>query len=431
MPADPPFCHADGCGPLLGEAARPPTFRRVLMISSLFPPAHESGYELVCDATARALADEGVEVRILTTGREGDCRVGLGHNGLTVARCLQPLPRSSPGSLAVTFGNLRAVAGQVRRFRPDWVCVWSVALTGPLPVLPALAANLPVTMAVLDYRIRDLLAARLLRRPEVDPGEPSHTLLERVGARLLRLDRRHVRFAFPSEHLRAAYRGLKIAEDRMAVFPEPCRVARSQGTPEPRTRDVLFCGRLVEGKGVIDLVRAYSLASQREPGTPGWLALLGAGDPAFLRRVVETAGELGVAERVRFLGMVDLEGVISALDAAGVLVVPSLWDDPAPLTVLEGQARRCPVVAYLSGGIPEQVRDGETGILVPKGDVEALAAAILRVLTEPELAARLGQRAAEEVAPRHAPAVAVQTLVMTAGIPPRRPRRGSRSHMLR
>ena len=73
-----------------------------------------------------------------------------------------------------------------------------------------------------------------------------------------------------------------------------------------------------------------------------------------------------------------------------VLAVPSVGEEGFGLTVLEGMAASRPVVVFASGGLPEFVRDGETGLVVPKGDAVALAAAVLRALNDPALARRLG-----------------------------------------
>ena len=85
---------------------------------------------------------------------------------------------------------------------------------------------------------------------------------------------------------------------------------------------------------------------------------------------------------------------------ARIIVVPSIWHDVAPLVVLEAFASGKPVVASAVGGLPELVREGETGRLVPPNDAEALAAAIADLHAAPARAAELG-RAARRYAERH------------------------------
>jgi glycosyltransferase involved in cell wall biosynthesis len=105
----------------------------------------------------------------------------------------------------------------------------------------------------------------------------------------------------------------------------------------------------------------------------------------LLAREAEAAG---VASRVRFLGRRD--DVPAVIAAADVVALPSL-DEGLPLVLLEAMAQGKPVVASAVGGTPELVVDGETGVLVPPGDVDALVDALASVLGDPERARRLGE----------------------------------------
>ena len=106
------------------------------------------------------------------------------------------------------------------------------------------------------------------------------------------------------------------------------------------------------------------------------------------RSLESLARELGLGAAVRFLGRRD--DVPALLAASDVVAVPSVVAEAFGLTALEGMAAGRPVVAFASGGLPELVRDGETGILVPTGDAAGLARAIRQLLTEPALRDRLG-----------------------------------------
>jgi glycosyltransferase involved in cell wall biosynthesis len=86
--------------------------------------------------------------------------------------------------------------------------------------------------------------------------------------------------------------------------------------------------------------------------------------------------------------------------AADVVVVPSTQPDPLPNAALEAAAAGCCLVAAAHGGLPEIVRDGETGVLVPPRDADALAAALTALAGDPDRRARLGAAAAADVAER-------------------------------
>ncbi|CAA9482466.1 MAG: hypothetical protein AVDCRST_MAG30-883, partial [uncultured Solirubrobacteraceae bacterium] len=94
----------------------------------------------------------------------------------------------------------------------------------------------------------------------------------------------------------------------------------------------------------------------------------------------------------------------TVLGAADVVAVPSTRPDPLPNAALEAAAAGGGVVAAAHGGLPEIVRDGETGVLVPPDDPRALALALAALRDDPTRARRLGEAAARDVRERFAPA---------------------------
>lgn len=155
-------------------------------------------------------------------------------------------------------------------------------------------------------------------------------------------------------------------------------------TGRGRALQIGAAARLVASKGLDVLIRAF--ASVDLPDAR--LRIAGDGpEEGALRRLCR---ELGVADRVEFLGR--LPQALELFQQADVVVVPSR-DDAFPLVVLEAFAcGRC-VIASAVGGIPEAVRDGETGLLVRPGDPQDLAGALSEAYQSPELRARLGAAA--------------------------------------
>ncbi len=86
------------------------------------------------------------------------------------------------------------------------------------------------------------------------------------------------------------------------------------------------------------------------------------------------------------------EDVDAILDQADMLVLPSLADECLPYVILEAMAHRLPVVSTDVAGIPEMVLDGDTGLVVPPSDRDALAAALARLAAEPADARAMGER---------------------------------------
>lgn len=106
--------------------------------------------------------------------------------------------------------------------------------------------------------------------------------------------------------------------------------------------------------------------------------------------VRELARELEVSDAVRFAGFMDMNDKVREGQASDIYLNTNRIDN-TPVTVLEMCAMGLPVVATAVGGVPDLISDGENGLLVPNEDVEAMTEAVLRLLREPSLAARLSQ----------------------------------------
>jgi glycosyltransferase involved in cell wall biosynthesis len=113
------------------------------------------------------------------------------------------------------------------------------------------------------------------------------------------------------------------------------------------------------------------------------------GDGADLPALRDLVASAGLEQSVRLLGQ--RRDVATLIRAATLVVVPSMVPEGFPLVTLEAAAAGRPCVAFASGGMVESVRDGETGILVPTGDVDALTKAILSLLDDAELSRRMGE----------------------------------------
>ena len=149
---------------------------------------------------------------------------------------------------------------------------------------------------------------------------------------------------------------------------------------------VLAIGRHVLQKGFDVLLRAVAELGQASP-SPFDLLLAGDGaEQAALRALAE---DLGLADRVRFVGRVEHSQALALFAGCLFFVLPSRHE-PFGLVNLEAMAAGKAVIASRVGGVPEIVVDGETGLLVPAEDVSALAGALARLAGDPGLRDRLG-----------------------------------------
>ena len=161
------------------------------------------------------------------------------------------------------------------------------------------------------------------------------------------------------------------------------------------TKTILFVGRLVERKGVDDLVKAFPLVRDAFPGT----RLVIIGDGPERKQLEVLARSLGVDTSVEFRGALTGEPLQVAYEESSVVALPSKYvkTDPATeglgLTLIEASMHAKPLVGTLHGGIPEIITDGLNGFLVSEDNPEELAAALTRILSDKELAKRMGKAA--------------------------------------
>jgi glycosyltransferase involved in cell wall biosynthesis len=196
---------------------------------------------------------------------------------------------------------------------------------------------------------------------------------------------------------------LGIPRERMTTIPNaldlPALDAGTNAATIARLREhhrvtadervLLSVGRLEESKGFHVLLRALAAARHHGglEGVPWRCVGLGEGPN---RRVLETlAAELGLEPFVRFPGRVQDDEMHAWHELATLFVHPTLYEGSS-LVTLEAMAHRRAVVASAAGGIPDKVRPGENGWLVPPGDPSALAAAISGAVADPVRLARYG-----------------------------------------
>jgi glycosyltransferase involved in cell wall biosynthesis len=180
-----------------------------------------------------------------------------------------------------------------------------------------------------------------------------------------------------------------LPEDHIAVVPDfvDCQhfdtaiVETSRTDERPRICSV---GRLSREKGHLLLLKAMSIVVKSVPEAQ--LQICGEGPE--LSTIARRAEVNGLAENVALLGFV--RDVRSLLAAADVFVMPSL-SEGLGVAVLEAMAMGKPVVATDAGGLPEAVMHGETGLVVPAGDAEALAEAMTALLEKPTRAREMGR----------------------------------------
>lgn len=159
--------------------------------------------------------------------------------------------------------------------------------------------------------------------------------------------------------------------------------------PPAGCQRILCVGRLVRDKGFDLALVAFALLQDQFP----LAEMVIAGNGAAKEQLEDQAQGLGIGARVTFPGWVKHEDVQALINEANVVVMPSRWEEAFGLVALEAALMERPVIATRVGGLPEVVVDGVTGIVVEKEDSEGLAAAMGRLLRNPEEAMTMGRAA--------------------------------------
>lgn len=198
---------------------------------------------------------------------------------------------------------------------------------------------------------------------------------------------------------------LAVDEAACGAGPRPHATAEadagvSAGAPDaPR---ILTVARLTEKKGLEHALRAVALLRHELPG----LRYEVIGEGPLRPRLEALARELAVHDVVRFVGARDGGVVHQRMREADVFLLPSVTaadgdEEGTPTVLLEAGACGLPVVSTLHAGIPEIVRDGESGYLVPEGDHEALAGCLRVLLRSPERRRAMGEAGRRRVLAEH------------------------------
>lgn len=373
------------------DAAR---LRLLVVVDGRYP--HTGGAELQARLLCRAFRDAGHEVRVLAPLLDASHAAREVVDGVSVERIRYPRIRR----LGAIVLCLRFAVRLLReRGRVDAVHVHMArnlaAVAGLLR--PWLGASLTVKISgaweleggVLDPRLR---------------GRPLHRLLNRWI-------RRADTIQCISRHTRERLVEAGYPPSRLRMIPNAVDLARFRAERRPRAGParVAYVGRLRQVKGVAVLVDAWHLLAPR-----GEARLVIAGDGEERPALAAQIARLSLEGSVLLAG--ERADVPAVLREADVYVQPS-FQEGMPNAVLEAMAAGLPVVATRVGGNEDLVTDGDNGLLVPPGSPAELARAIRRLVDDPALARRMGERARARAERYGLPSVTAQLVRAYRGEP--------------
>jgi glycosyltransferase involved in cell wall biosynthesis len=388
---------------------------RILHVVHQYPPDYIGGVELHTQALARGLAERGHQVSVfyrrsaedagLERRQEGDVTIWAAWSGL-----VQPT-----GRFLASFRDepiLDAFRRVLDEAAPDLVHIQHL-MGLPFALVDLLRRkNVPFVLTLHDYwwlcanaQLLTNDSEELCEGPElwINCGRCA---LARAGrdnalwlaptiapifayrnARLHRVAELAAHVIVPTTFTRDTYEPLNLPSHKISVIPHgiavsPSTVHRPPSSDRARLR-IGYVGGLARQKGVHVLIEAVNHLPREG------LSLTLYGDEAAFPEYVAELKTSATHPGIHFAGRIPNEQLLQALTDVDVLVVPSIWYETAALVIQEAFAAGVPVIASDLGALRERVRHGEDGLLVPPGDPHALREALLELLQDPTLHARL------------------------------------------
>jgi glycosyltransferase involved in cell wall biosynthesis len=355
------------------------------------------GYELAAVAQAKALAERGLSVLLVTQQTraaplwEDEPNLSIIRLEQRWKRLLVELAFRLSALLVGRRGNLAAIHCQTFSETSAIAVIVGRALGLPVVVRVATEEDVREFHAARDWKSRILFAT--LRRASVFVAVSSA-----IRDELYEL-------GFPRDRVVLRPNGVDVDRFRPASPWERAESRRTLGLPADRA--LIGCvGRLVERKGIDVLIRALATLLRASHAVD----LCVVGDGPLRAELEALARTLGVAERITWAGeQSDVKPWLAAFD---LFCFPSRLEG-SPNALLEAMATALPVVASRIGGVVDCVEPERSGVLVPPDDPESLAAAIERLMRNPGTCRELGERARERVVERFSLADVTTLLIAT------------------
>ncbi len=337
---------------------------------ALFPSAfhpHFGGVEELARQLAHQLARSGQTPSIFTNRWPKNLPAFESFEGLSVHRHIFRVPerdwRQLLTSLLFTGATLRSVEAALRSERPDIIHLQCVSSNSYYAVRMRRRLKIPLVVTLQGELTMD--AGALFQRSKFAQG-----LLRKA------LDEAHVITACSRKTLTDAeeFYGRPFGVRGRVIFNAARLDDFEAATPHRHPRPYIFAiGRVVPQKGFDLLLKALAASDAHDHD------LLIAGDGSELESLRQMAAGLGIQGRVHFLGRAERERVPSLFRGASFFVLPSRSDEGLPVVCSEAMAAGKAILATRSGGVPEAVLDGKTGIIVERSDVDGLALGISKL----------------------------------------------------
>ena len=394
---------------------------KILIVSDLYPPFYDGGYEINCRDTVEALMKRGHDVTVLTSSWglkrksiQGNVSRLLDFDPAYLDHRFQRVPKLFAFCvkrylqfyrMLISYKNYDVTRKIISQIRPNAVFFWRLGHVTLSPALAAQDAGFKMFFRIEDYSFAQ---AKQL-------SEEKSFFLKRWYRSLM---------AGKGDFKKLGQKNLLVISGIIKEYYVNCGFSESDievlscGLPAQFLRDqhsnrdhlfsgkrgqirLVFVGRLEPEKGPDVAIKAVAKLKKEIAYPAISLDIIGQGNPSYLKFLEQLAARFGVDEQVKFMGRMNQNEILERFQFYDALLFTSRYQEPFGRVVIEGMAQGLPVIAAKSGAIPEIITNFENGVLVLPDNPDDLADAIEELIANPDSATRISQNAFAAVLERY------------------------------
>ena len=377
---------------------------RILLMTDLYPPFHVGGHELRCKVNCDELRKRGHDIVVLTSNR-GTTQFVDENVVLRILYYLdnrqKSMVRRRAGHLMqglLARKNYRLTKQILDRFKPDIVLAGKLMKVSYLTLKAVKDSGIPTVHHIGHYDLPELVGACQYETNSLKKVYRRFV----YGIRTLDdLDTNHI--IVVSNAVREKYVKIPLHDSHVTVIPPtgiPAAAIRSVESRERRAERgslrLLYVGRIGSEKGIDVGIEALQLLLLRGFDNMT-LDVIGGGDRDYTEFLREMVRNRDMEKKVFFHKTMSQEEIFAEYKRHDILLVPSQWEEPFGMIVLEGMSQSIPVIASRVGGITDVIVNRENGLLVSPGSPEELADAVAELANDSNFTSYLVNNAVNTV----------------------------------
>lgn len=377
---------------------------KILVLSDLYPPYYKGGHEIRCKIIADGLSEKGHELYVLTS-KYGVNGKSIDNN---IYRLLYFIEEGSAEGIGRRYVQIKiAFLGRlnylitkkvIKYLKPDIIYAGQLSGISIFPMRAIQSCDIPIVHHLGNYFFVELVEMCVMEKNS----------LKRFYRKLIHgfnniddFDFKHILVV--SKAVKRTYVESGFSADNISIIPPrgiPIELVKKQDNRTVKLQGnkvkLLYVGRLSVEKGIDTALKALRHLTAKFRINNITLDLIGGGDKKYEKKLRFLTENLNLKNQVTFRGKLSVEEVLKEYNNYHILLVPSL-SDASPIVLVEAMSQGVPIVATLTGGIPEMIEHGINGLLVSVGDSVKMAEAVKKLVDDPSLYEKISCNGIERV----------------------------------